>query len=783
MTNVVGISFNPLQNKQNNFNLWFGGRVGAGIGDPSIDHIQNIVGAEVEFEYLMDEKFSLFGGLNINRASIKDFDETISPQDSVSIIDGAGLFELFADLRYYFHTPKANSKIGVSLKGGMNFWNGIADFENSTSKFDSDDYYVGLGVSITSLKPLGRIGTPILIAPETEFNYSPILSSITAKLSQPVRFLDGFSAAVTGNIGYGMGHPVMYYVNKELTENLNNSVGKFAGIGVDLRFFDYKLNSYVNPYIGWNINFYDFEDANIPGVINPKYANFISLGNKIRIANSNWFINLKASVALWDQISNYQRDSLGLTMSYPSPIDINVGIGYKFNFRREKSVKNHSASYKIYDVKDFEELAELSLEESEEYETLNEEAKLKPLSLDEKADSLFEERIYLKENPVVNITKKEVINFPNWDVSDIKFFRVSFRFALEMNLFAPDLFDEVNPPAESTEILVAMFNKNRCDVDKLTDLNMYLHFNDLDSSRYFGYRYDEYRQLQPETKDLIGIQRDANAGPVYYGKHDDFVKQLKWIDDNNFELQGLTFPGNKIQDNAFRQFTFDQSNYGKNQVSEPNQEEVEVNSENYRLAYVIYPRETLMEVQNACDNFGVSIMFRNDLDKDMDTQNPLSGHFDEGQFIDKNDAAFFSNTVHGSKIYDPEKDGCRTTIQLTDFKLGSAELIPSIHYPQLQKAAELANLCNISIFIGFTDSVEFNNPSSSMDKFISDFTNINFENQLISDEFDKIVNEWTKFEAGETNLSSNEISQKALAFRRINSVVDALKRASELILN
>jgi hypothetical protein len=773
MTNMFSLSYNFIQhgdaNNDSPWSVWLGPKIGSGLKNNNTDLIQNIYGGELEAEYKI-HKISFFGAFGFSGSTLKDYNNALYGTSTPPqfLTNSSMLIDIGLGTRFHFEFPESNSSLGIHIKGGLNFWNNLPDqqFATGTNVFDEEKAYIGAGISITTLKPLGKAVPLKMVSPESEVFYSPLFGFFGSKFSVPFQLLNGLSVALTGNVGIGQ-----YGTHLNFFRVPNTEFSHIGGFGADLRFFDVSLSSFVNPYVGFSYNLIAYKNKPSTSSFHfPKSVNYLRIGNKIVIGQSNWYVDVNAAVALFQQKTN----TVSALSSTTQP-DFNIGVGYKFSIRKEEKIENFRSVYKVYDEYGSEELK--ALKDTSNLIKKLPPAQMQPVDMDtiksnRVPETLVEERIYVRKAIGGTITPPPAM--PNIDMTDIKFFRISFKYALEMNMFAPDLFDEIAPPTESNELIVAMFDKNRCDVSKLKETNLFLHFADLDSSRYYGYRFDENRQLQPEMRDLPAIQRDSKAGPVYYGQNEDMVKQLKWLDENDFTLQGMTFLGNQIQTGAFRQIAFGKSTYQKNQVSGPTPEKIEINPSNYRLAFAVYPRNTLSEIESVNKNFGVCIMFRQDLNKNYDAKNPVTGHYKDG-LIDKADAAFFSNIVHGKNIYDPAKDGCRTIIRLTNFNLGSAQLVPSLHSAQLRRAAELAKLCQVSIFLGFTDSVEFNNEGESMAKFAGDFSGMDFQNNLIKIEFDKIVADYRKLGAGATKTEKDNLNQRALAFRRIVTVVNELK--------
>lgn len=430
---------------------------------------------------------------------------------------------------------------------------------------------------------------------------------------------------------------------------------------------------------------------------------------------------------------------------------IGAGVNILLKIKRSNKVKhvNYQGEIEVYKEGDAPKLKAPRFE---------------PLPVSEKADTLVERKIYLQG-------QADVTGMLNIDVSDIKLARFIYDTKSGLDNPSDNFFFTLKKRERDTLVLlIAMFDKERCVSDSISNNNMYLVFNDLNKSRYFGFNYDINNRLQPETVKLDSL--DLKGNTPYYGYYKDYIKKLHWLDTDVIPLTRHNLDGKEIESDILLFFDEFNENLEK-ECESKNFLPFVVDQDHYRFAYSIYPQETFNNVKNACKNFGVSIMFRFDLNDSDANDTEVFGFTksaDGSMFIDPNDAAFFSNLIRGSDIYSP----CTgNNLVVDDFDLGK-DLLTKSHRDILAKVK--AYSCNIMELIGYTDKVEFVRNAGFMNELYA-MRNDAIVRTCVSldEELEKILAVWQAArDANPEALPEDALCQKALAWKRIRSVLAEL---------
>jgi hypothetical protein len=437
-------------------------------------------------------------------------------------------------------------------------------------------------------------------------------------------------------------------------------------------------------------------------------------------------------------------------MKQPFVFDVNIGLVYKLKLFEEKATEFYMGKIEVYEE---DSIARMKP------------AKFEPLPNDLYADEITETKVYLQTKPVIKVYEYDM---PEIDVSDIKLLRFLYDSRSGIDRMSPNFFYEVKGQKHDTLVLlIAMFDKERCDINAVGRNNMYLVFNDLNRSRYFGFTYDYNKRMQPEIRELDEL-RLASDDP-YYGNYNDYIKKLHWLDEDELALKMNSLDGKEIEGDILRYFDLFNENL-KAECEAKKLKPYTVSKENFRFAYAIYPQETLAQIKEACKNYGVSIMFRFDRDKSNKAEDEVFGFtqsMDGSLIIDPNDAAFFSNLIHGSEIYSP----CTgNDLVVDDFELGK-DILTESHKEIL--AHIKAYDCGIEEISGYTDKVEFDKSAGFMNALLDMRKDATVKDCIsLEEELEKILAEWQAAKDKDPEvLPEDDLCQKTLAWKRIRSVL------------
>jgi hypothetical protein len=767
-THNFTIGMNPWTYEPDKFNAFLSGRVGWGYNNSNLflrDSLNNnskilsTIGIEGELEkQVAFNNFNLFAGIGINFVNPQKFITTSGAEEKNS----GTILDPFFGARYYFVPGMdAQNKISLQVKVGFPFTNGFAHIDGDASSF-----YVGFGAGITSLQSFSRKSEMGFMSLESGVFISPTSGTVYGQFIQPIKVLDNLSIGINGIVGTG-------YTE---AENNNQRVSSLWGFGADLRFFAYRHTTFLNPYIGLMRNNYGFNIANqrLKGAVN-----YLKIGDRIQLgSNSNWFLDFHIAVPFnvdedwinytdvkYDTVSsnalkNYIKSIDSLTLNIPTNIDVNIGLVYKFKTPEERRRGTYIAKYDIF---------------AEEHKARLEKQIIDPTPIDADADEITEHRIYLKKTVDTYEIPLTRIYAPNVDASDVKMIKFSYQAKTTIDKISHDLFNVKPQPSNSVVLLLAMFDRERNNVDEINNQNMQLVFTNLKNGKYFGFNYDLNKRIQPD--------------PATF---EEFVKPLRWLDIDNIELEFSAIEGKQIENDLLRYF----EQFNEQLLKEADEKGIQafpVTKNNYRFAYVLYPEETLKEIADSSqNNFAASINFRYDLNFNHNDDNGLFGHFKlEGDqwVIDKNDASYYSNLILGKDIFPSDDYGqspeqrpinytdCNQEITIDNFILGSDKLSEP-QKTMVLNAARLSVNCDISLVIGYTDKVEFFKNIEFMEAFQAMENNrINRFSPTMMQEWNSINALWSEIRDNDPKATpSDELCQRALAWKRVRTVVEELDR-------
>ncbi|MCF8364312.1 MAG: hypothetical protein K9H16_00930, partial [Bacteroidales bacterium] len=748
------------------------------MNENAIINTQYFIQAEVEKRW---GRMGGFAGIGFNAVYPERYDNNGTLEKN-----NGTMLDIFLGPRYYIPINVKNQNFNrnynlyVHAKVGFPFTNGFT-YENGNS---SSAYY-GLGFGITTLESSSDLGNRSKLMDIETGAFMAINSKVAySQFVLPINFMGNLSLGLNGQIGVGYGEssnneqkPVYYY-----------------GFGADFRFFAHDPSRLFNPYFGVMRNYYGYQIDNInyKGKIS-----YLRIGDKIRLGkavsqDSDGFANLLSNLFLDINISvpidadnewvNYTKTSYesnaidaksgggyiqtvdSLAMDIPANFDFSIGLVYKFNRPANQRAGKYSAKWEVYNEEDLSDL---------KYALQNDSAfKIKEpfdgmLPLESNGEMLSEKRLYIKKKGCPPPPPPPTDVVPNIDASDIKMLTLTYESKTDVNRMSHNLFKTEYQPKDSVVLLLAMFDKERNDTKAIQNANMQLVFTDFNTGKLFGYEYDNNGRLKPCNTDI----------------YREYVKELHWLDTDEVELQSHYISGDQIVDDVFRSF----DNKANRDRTYP------VNRENYRFAYAVYPKEAFDAIQNTTDqNFGISINFKYDYDKNFDGSDVLLGHFKkEGNeyVIDENDVSFFSNMVVGSELVQtkttphpdtdrPKKyDNCSHQINMGNFSLGSDRLSPEQEI-KIFDAAKLSLNCNISLILGYTDKVEFMRNADFMNDFLAmENTAMNAVSPKLKEEWQSIADDWKdELKSNPKAIPGDELCQRGLSWRRIRTVMEEMNK-------
>jgi hypothetical protein len=744
----ISIGVNPLKYREDGFNFFVSGRVGFGAIESSFIYknltdkakINSMFGLEAEVESpgfirpISNLKF--FGGLGFSYIKPEDFTDAAGNKET----NVGTALDPFLGARYYFAPKNSMVKFGFQAKVGFIYSNGLKRLDD-----DAASIYYGIGANIVSGQSFTKKGNVGWMNFESGLFLATASGVLYGQFTQPVRLMQNLSIGLNGHIGTG------------LYESIYNGqrVNTYWGAGLDLRFFGYDRGQIIKPYFGLMFQDYGYQFQNGNDFKHKeKILSFFRIGSKVQFGRkSNWCVDVNAGVpmAAKDTFLVYTDGTNTRALDQPVVFEVNVGLVYKIRLFEEKSTDYYLGQIEIYDA---DSVAKL------------EEAKFDPLPQDLYADQLIEKKIYLEGKPQIR-----EYGMPEIDVTDIKLLRFIYDSRSGIDRMSPNFFYDVKGQAHDTLVLlIAMFDKERCDVETVGNNNMYLVFNDLNKSRYFGFTYDYNKRLQPEMRSLESLKTEGDD--PYYGSYQEFIRRLHWLDDDVLPLTMNSLDGKEIEGDILRYFDLFNENL-KAECEAMKIKPYTVSRENFRFAYAIYPQETFARIKEACKNYGVSIMFRFDRDKSNKPEDEVFGFtesLDGSLIVDPNDAAFFSNLIHGSEIYSP----CTgNDLVIDDFVLGKDYLTES-HKEILAQVK--AYDCDIAEVSGYTDKVEFTKSAGFMNElFAMRKDGIVQECISLGEELEIILAEWQgALDKNPEAIPGDDLCQRGLAWKRIRSALAEL---------
>lgn len=675
--------------------FWVYGVIGGGSKDTKVfrhtnlataqlvnDRVASNIGLGADWGYRISQTF--YGYLGFNMCNV--FMKHTSNGSNFNPYLGLRIFTPLKTPYYY---------ITADIKVGKPYWSGF-----STVYGNHGPFLTG-GITLLSRKPFGIAQPPRTAPLETSLFYSPAMSTIVAKFAYPIRIYEQLSIAPTIHLG----------TDARTFQRLEREVSSYYSGGLDVRLYGDELDKFLNPYVSYNYYFIEYDElgANIGEGHLVHVGNRFSLGKKfyLDVFTGPNFINRRVR----------QINSTGHIPSLSS-WDIGAGITYSFGVVKPKKKAELSkviGSYKAYCGKT-DDLSSISRKiDLATQSELNEKLRIAQQQLDAGEKNF---QVKLEEERTYGIVEPEEPPIPNYgDLTDLKFFKVDLGLSLGIDKkHAIPYQDSPEELAQST-LFIALFDKEKIRVDLIDNTNMFLHFVDLDSGRYFGYRYDRNRRMQPDSRDGLVINRKDMSKPIYYGKYEDYVRQMEWLKGEDIAkfLGDFNLSENVVADLILKKMnsnnpTPDSSIYSSDCTF--GNDPIEIAAKNYQIAYVKYPTEIVKNVENVCSNYGATLMFRFDMNNNFRVNDSLTGHFlrvsdvgnknilctnneqikdlspNEAITTDFSDCSFFSNIIPKDKF--STVDIYRKQFTLSGFKLCETSLL-SRHYSVLSEVMKYAN--------------------------------------------------------------------------------------------
>lgn len=714
---------------------------------------------EKKFDFKADDKrIGVFGGIGVNAVFPEKYDD-----NGIFETNNGTILDPYLGARMYFPVDR-NNRTGrdynLYLQGkiGIPFTNGFTYEDNKASSL-----YYGLGIGVSTLESKSSMEERKQLMDVEPGIFNTINSRVAyGQFGIPINFLGNLSISLNAQLGSGHSRSI----------SNDNRATYYWGFGGDFRFFAHDATQLFNPYLGVMRNFYGYN------IDNNKYNHALTqmrIGNRFRIGKetSNLFVDVNISVPLniEDEWFNYTRTIYTpnpsvkdgfyqqvdtLTMEIPARFDISIGLIYKFNRPTTIRGARYNAKWDIYKEEDLARLEKAMLKD-----TTNRIAEPRSglLPMEIVGDELNERRIFVMREgcPPPPPPPPDII--PNIDASDIKMLTLTYQAHTSINRFSHNLFKTEEQPQDSVVLLLAMFDEERTDTRKIRKTNMQLVFTNLNTGQIYGYDWDDNQRLQPADNIT------------------QYVKPLQWLDADSIQLKsGRNISGAQIERDIFSSF----NNETNKQRTYP------VKKGNYRFAFAEYPKSVFDSV--ASSDFGVSINFRYDFNRNFDGSDVILGHFKkEGDryVFDPNDASFFSNLIIGKELLpvkpsdkdDVDYQDCNQTINIGEFSLGSDRLTGEQEVQIFQAAKKSLN-CNISIILGYTDKVEFLKNAEFMNKFLAyENDHTNAISPQLRKEWSNIANEWKEQLSLNPNaIPSDELCQRGLSWKRIRTVMQELNK-------
>lgn len=485
--------------------------------------------------------------------------------------DGQGAY-MYAGNRLYL----VGDLLSLDLKGGPAFWRGGFK-ENSPT-----EWFASAGLTLHSLVNVTPAGKPLLAPLEVGLTGNVSLKAVGGKLLLPFRLRKGVTLA-----------PVLEYGRELDSEPYDNVIG----IGAELRLFGDVSISPLNPYIG-------FQQTWLTGGPSTGSGTSVYFGSRYYL-HDQVALDANFGPAFWQ--SDIQ-DEYGLKEWMGR-----IGIVFAFGKIREKYTargaivtKSGNWGTNPIDTRNYERLTD---DELYDYD-----GEVRVYGLEEGviSDSCLPPA-YCHDSckpcpPCDSCCPESNKVYPQLfgDLRDLKFYKIDMEFGLELDPFnlKAGLLNEGE--AKHDEVFIAvLFNKVNTKVANLNSSNTLFHFVDLDSSQYFGYRWERDLTRQPEHRDLGPLGGSiAPAGQPYMGQYIEFVQPMTWLDDSL--LMGF-IDGKAVERKLLEVISEETVKKGL----EP------LDLSKYRIGYVTYRQNTLAKLTQyrKTSDLGVTIMVGNDQDR------------------------------------------------------------------------------------------------------------------------------------------------------------------------
>ncbi len=669
------------------------GILGKGVADASKidDKINTNLGWALDFDYFSEETlFNPFLGIS---------QMWIDPETTKN----GGAMYMFAGNRFFVY----RRSISLDIKGGLAYWRGFG--EKSLS-----DYFLSGAVAYHRDVNYTWAGSPLFSGLETSLLYSPIYQTMTGKFTLPIRLFNEMSFGI--NVMLGTDARTM--TNDKAIENQPVQMGAYKpeygsiyGFGLDIRLFGDVLYPFpaINPYISLQRNFVEEERGKSSGA-----GSMIYFGGRFQIKGS-----LSAEIftgpAFWSDpwIKSYLTEA---TISKPKSWNIGFGVTYQVGMIKPKIKKLVGQAYIYNDEK---------MNDAITYPT---EENIYPLESEIVARELYETRVYSLER------EPDIVY---GDVTDIKFIKENMGFIMDpKNLTLNNFPINMVPDSAGDILLIALFDKQKTYVNNIKPENMRIHFVDLKNSRYFGYRWDRNRTLQPEVREFEELNLNDTSKPIYYGSYHEYVDSLRWL--NKSKVFGI-MDGDFLEKLILQKLESANTGYDTtNLTSDPTfWSRKEFCQKNYQLAFISMKRKSLEKIKDVCTDWGVCIQFNKDANKNnrvfiskKELPDVKIASLPEVEIagsaivaLDSGDVFFYSNIVkvrelpedneNESTIKPDEKLSSSTTdsaafiIELNNFELGNANLnegIKNYLKAELEKLTFLNASYQLININGYTDA-------------------------------------------------------------------------------
>jgi hypothetical protein len=774
---AVSLGFSPLEYSPGGINTYVNGRIGFPSGNSNLvklndagdnAKIKSLIGFDLEFEFENWRMFNLINpiagfGFNVLSLDQEVVENAGTPEEeTVTVSNNGSSIEPFIGFRLPITNLGSTSSLGFHAKLGFPFTNSLDRVSTNNSVFFS------AGFNIATRQSFEGEGMISVMNFESGVYYSAVSQTAYGQFLQPIRIVDNLSLGILGQIGSGVG-----------TANNDLRAHSLFGVGANVRLFADNTNAFNNPYLGYLYQWFGYSlpafGYEYGGVSSIKLGNLFKLGS-----SSKWFLDFSVTAPLKSEgdfitITSTDPDTEVVTVlaeyDRPFPIDVNVGLVYKIRGEKARKPQRYVGSFEVYPQVSMETLGRSIYD---------------PVREVMEADELVETRIYVENATPEQIAQAAPMRLQpyNIDASDMKLLKFTYKASSSIDNISSRFNTASEAPRDSVVMLMVMFDRERTDVNLVNDNNMSLVFSDIRRSRYFGFNFDASKRLQPETRtDDALVLSSSKSG--YYGAYSEFVKPLRWLDANQSTLTEQRLNVNQIQSDIFTFFE------GFNEELRSQLPEGEtpyyVTPNQYRLAYAIYPQDVFEKITSSTNDFGLSIMFNFDSEAGSQRVSDINEHLDtlgDTPKIDKNTTYYFSNVIHGSEIYSSLGDGnselgnmnCSSTLTVDDFLIGRNQL--SFENMQIVNAAsKLSVLCPATVIRGYTDFTQFIYPETYIDQTLSMNNDpVVLVSQSLSDELVEIQNQWESIQSGESSVTPNELAQKALAWRRIKSVLNEMRK-------